>query len=89
MGVYFCVVEVDDVVMVVYCYGGESFIDFDDVDVGEVNVVLGEEFGDGDIGIDIYDVRGKVGDGRVNIFGYDRLVEFYCGRLFYEENSGS
>lgn len=88
-GVHLRVVEADDVVTAVHCHGGESLIDFDDVDVGEANVVLGEELGDGDTGTDTHDARGKAGDGRANILGHDRLAELYRGRSLHEENSGS
>ena len=88
-GVHLGVVKAGDVVTAVYGHGGEGLVDLDNIDVGEVKVDLGEELGNGDAGADTHDAGRKASDGRVDIFGEDRLAELICGRSLHENDGGS
>lgn len=70
-------------------HGGESLVEFDEVDVGlEVEVELGQELGDGEGGADAHDAGGDAGDGGAAEFAEDGLVHLLRRRAFHEEDGG-
>lgn len=88
MGVYFGLVEFK-FVLVVDSYVCKGFVDFDDINIVQGDVVLGEEFGDGYGGVNIYDVGGEIGGGGVDVFVQDGLIEFDGGVVFYQQDGSS
>lgn len=58
----------------IHRHGRECFVEFDDVNVRQGEVVLVQEFGDGEGRADAHDAGGETRDGGADVFGEDGLV---------------
>lgn len=70
-------------------HAGEGLIDLDDVNVGEGEVVLGEQLGDSDGRANAHDARGQAGDGGADVLGDDGLAELDGRGALHQEDGGS
>lgn len=69
-------------------HGAKGLVELDDVDVGEANVVLLEQLGDGDGRADTHDAGRQAGNGRADVLGEHGEAELDGHGALHEHHGG-
>ena len=75
-------------ILAVHCHGSKGFVQLDEVDVVDVQVVLGEKLRDGNRWADTHDSGCKTGNSRSNELGNDGLAKLERLGSLHQKDSG-